>query len=244
MSEPVEAYKPRSIRFYADDWLSGTTELTLEEEAAFLRICALTYSKGRPIPDNDHWLAGQCRVSVRRWRSLKARLVAVGKVQVEGGLILQRRCRIEMEKAQSFARKQAENARSRRGNNEVGGANSLKDNRPDLANADARSMPARASPNPIPYLEEDSSSPRPMNGHDYAFVGRVIRLTPADLARWRKSYCNIPDIGAELQSLDDWCAEKRIPGDKWFHVVSGSLAKKHQDAAARTAKTDPMEGLR
>ncbi len=33
--------KFRRVNWYPDDWLSGTTELSLEEEGAYGRICML-----------------------------------------------------------------------------------------------------------------------------------------------------------------------------------------------------------
>ena len=105
--------KPRRADFYPDDWLAGTLELTLEEEGAYIRICALVYSKGQAISDNDRWLAGMCRVSTRKWRTLRNSLVAKGKITIENGLIRQERCEFELGKAVERSRKQAENVTKR-----------------------------------------------------------------------------------------------------------------------------------
>ena len=115
--------KPRRTDFYPDDWLAGTFELTLEEEGAYIRICALIYSKGCPIPDNDRWLAGMCRVSIRRWRSLRDSLIAKEKITAEDGLIRQHRCEFELEKARERSQKQAENVAKRWRNRAESGLN-------------------------------------------------------------------------------------------------------------------------
>jgi hypothetical protein len=63
----------------------------------------------------------------------------------------------------------------------------------------------------------------------YAFEGRVIRLTRADLARWERTYYAIPDIDAELHALDDFYAD--MPADerqRWFIRCSKALNKAHQ----------------
>ncbi len=91
--------KPRRADFYPDDWLAGTLELTLEEEGAYIRICALIYSKGQPITDNDRWLAGMCRVSTRKWRVLRRALIDKNKITIMDGLIHQQRCEFELGKA-------------------------------------------------------------------------------------------------------------------------------------------------
>ncbi len=105
--------KPRRTDFYADDWLAGTMDLTLEEEGGYIRICALIYSKGGPIPDNDRWLAGMCRVSTRRWRKLRHSLIGKGKITVMDGLIHQQRCEFELNRMAERSQKQAENVAKR-----------------------------------------------------------------------------------------------------------------------------------
>ncbi len=105
--------KPRRADFYADDWLSGTMDLSIDEEGAYIRVCALIYSKGRPIPDNDHWLAGMCRVSTRRWRKLRHGLIDKGKITVMDGLIHQQRCEFELNRMAERSQKQAENVAKR-----------------------------------------------------------------------------------------------------------------------------------
>lgn len=83
--------------------------------------------------------------------------------------------------------------------------------------------------------EEGKEGKEEKNTH-YAFFGRVIHLTENDLARWRARYSNIPDIDAELGSLDDWLFGQDEKARKnWFHITSGALNKKHQ---AGTAKPD------
>lgn len=77
--------------------------------------------------------------------------------------------------------------------------------------------------------EEGGAHPR-TNRSDYAFTGKSIRLAPTDLLKWQERYHAIPDIVAELGSLDDWLqgqeADKR---KRWFHTVSGALNRKHQE---------------
>lgn len=77
---------------------------------------------------------------------------------------------------------------------------------------------------------------------DYAFVGEVVRLTADDLDTWRQRFTGIPDIVAELTSIDSWCAEKWPAGSpkrgNWFHAVAGMLNRKHQDGLRRRA-SDP-----
>lgn len=67
----------------------------------------------------------------------------------------------------------------------------------------------------------------------YAFFGRTIRLKPHDLERWRRTYHTIPDIEAELNSLDAWFeTQDEAKRGKWFHTAAGSLNRKHQELMA------------
>ena len=66
-----------------------------------------------------------------------------------------------------------------------------------------------------------------------AFEGRVIRLTELDFRRWEKAFPLI-DLGAALQSRDDWLAEEADEKlrAKWFIPTSNYLAGLQQKAAA------------
>lgn len=95
---------------------------------------------------------------------------------------------------------------------------------------------AQVHPTPDPevhpnYLKElnqrTTKDRRRSNGAvPYAFEGVVIRITIEQLQTWQKSFSAIPDVLAELRSLDDYYAAKG--GDGWFHRTSTNLAKRHQ----------------
>lgn len=72
---------------YPDAALAGMMELTLEERGAYNTVLDLIYSRAGDLPDDDRFIAGWCRVDVRIWRRIKARLVAVGKLWITDGVI-------------------------------------------------------------------------------------------------------------------------------------------------------------
>lgn len=78
----------------------------------------------------------------------------------------------------------------------------------------------------------------------YAFLGKVIKLKPDDLDRWRKQYSAIPDIQAELASLDDFYASDQCsPAERknWFIRCSKALDNRHQEAVRkRTEAAKPV----
>ncbi|WP_299327613.1 hypothetical protein [Parasphingopyxis sp.] len=78
--------------------------------------------------------------------------------------------------------------------------------------------------------EEREEKKEDKNNNDYAFFGRVIKLTPIDFGKWEKAYDRL-DLRAALQSRDDWLASEADPSlrKKWFVSTSNWLAKKQQE---------------
>ena len=70
------------------DWDFGTASLSLEEEAAYLRIINAIHKHDQPVPDNDRVLAGMFRCSTRKARALLNALIEAGKVRIEDGRII------------------------------------------------------------------------------------------------------------------------------------------------------------
>ncbi|MFN4062298.1 MAG: DUF1376 domain-containing protein [Paracoccus hibiscisoli] len=76
--------------FYKMDpaaWDFGTTDLTLEQEAAYLRIINAIHKHDQPVPNNDRVLSGMFRCSTRKARALLDALIEAGKLRVEDGKI-------------------------------------------------------------------------------------------------------------------------------------------------------------
>jgi uncharacterized protein YdaU (DUF1376 family) len=129
------------MSFYKMDpakWDFGTAELSLEEEAAYLRIINAIHKHEGPVPNNDRVLAGLFRVSTRKARALVSALEVAGKITIENGQIWNDRARSDLvqrgftstSRAESGAnggRKRAENA-----------AKALKENYPPQAIASSR----------------------------------------------------------------------------------------------------------
>lgn len=83
-------------KMFPIDWNDGTANLTLEQEAAYLRICNAIYISGGPIPNNKFVLAGLFRCDARRAMRLLNELVEAQKVIVDGTSIRNRRADDEL----------------------------------------------------------------------------------------------------------------------------------------------------
>jgi putative hemolysin len=77
--------------FYKMDpgaWDHGTANLSLEEEAAYLRVVNAMHKNKSPVPNNDRVWAGMFRCSTRKARALVAALIDAGKLALtEDGLV-------------------------------------------------------------------------------------------------------------------------------------------------------------
>jgi hypothetical protein len=82
---------------------------------------------------------------------------------------------------------------------------------------------------------DKSTSQQPAVSSAHAFAGRTVRLTHADFATWLRRYHAIPDLEAELASLDDWFQSETgaLKKRTWFQTASGALNRKHQEAVVR-----------
>lgn len=67
--------------------LKGMMKLTLEERGAYNTVLDLIYSHDGRLEDDERFIAGWLRTDVRVWRRLRGRLLELGKLFVEDGLI-------------------------------------------------------------------------------------------------------------------------------------------------------------
>lgn len=104
--------KIRRIDFSPDEWIAGTRELTLDERGAYWDVCALMYSRGGPIADDETWISKALTCHVRTWRAIRSRLIAKGKLSSVGGNLCNGRTAREIEKAESRLRNSREAADS------------------------------------------------------------------------------------------------------------------------------------
>lgn len=231
---------------YHSDALAGFMSLTLEERGAFQTVLDLIYDRQGPILDNERLLAGYMGVSIRKWRSLRADLLAKGKIYLtDEGMIYNSRAEKEIENDAKTSRKHAENGskggRKRsensekpNGNNETGQAG-LEQN-PSLIHI-PDTIYQKEPPTPLP---EDTPENVEEEASPYAFAGKTIRLNRRDFDQWAKAFHAIPDIAAELTALDTWLQTASDPKRKgWFCTVSALLNRKHQELVASGGPARP-----
>lgn len=236
---------PVWMPLYVDDYAGATARLTCEQHGAYMQII-MDYWRNGPPPDDDDVLMQIVKLDRARWR--KHRSILAKLFRIEDGEWRHKRIDRELAKSADISSKRQAAGRD--------GANKRwngKSDSKDMANAMADPL-ANASqndrqpqPQPQPQLEEEDSDPKVtlLPPAAFAFSGRVIRLTRRDFDQWQRTYHAIPDLNAELTALDDWLRENDDPkaGKRWFQIVSGALAKKHQRflAEAKAASDGGLE---
>lgn len=71
--------------------LKGMKRLTLEERGAYCTILDLMYEQRAALNNDDVEIAHEMRCSVRKWRTIKAALVAKGRIVVEEAILYDER---------------------------------------------------------------------------------------------------------------------------------------------------------
>ncbi|MCJ2038250.1 YdaU family protein [Methylobacterium sp. J-059] len=86
--------------FYKMDfraWNTGTVDLSLEQEAAYLRLCHAMYDAGGPVPGSTRFLMSIFRCANSKAAGLVRQLVKAGKIQrTPDGLLTNRRVTTEL----------------------------------------------------------------------------------------------------------------------------------------------------
>jgi uncharacterized protein YdaU (DUF1376 family) len=134
------------------DWNDGTDDLTLEQEAAYLRLCHAIYITERPIRDNGFVIAGLLRCNDRKAKRLISELEAAGKITVENGVISNRRAAEEVSN-RNRTRAERKSAGSR------GGVESAKARAKPLENNEPSQAIASTHVEPEEIREEESREP-------------------------------------------------------------------------------------
>lgn len=82
--------------------LKGMMMLTLEERGAYNTVLDLIYSHDGDLLDDEHFIAGWCRVDVRVWRRIRARLIGAEKLYTDGEFLRNETADVEVDRGLSM----------------------------------------------------------------------------------------------------------------------------------------------
>jgi uncharacterized protein YdaU (DUF1376 family) len=226
--------KVRRIDYRPDEFLAGTSNLTLEETGAYWKVCSLIYSRGGPIENDDRWIAAAIFVDVRKWKPIKANLIAKGKLHLSDGKLSNGRCETEIQKALNRINGAKKGAKARWRQSyppeatpprdvpemspEMSGhlphvapqvptdidATVSSDNS-GLAHAVAYAV-AHANSSTLQHTKErEEDSPLGKGEKTYGYNGRIIKLSVPDYEeRQKRFHETIPDLRAQLDNEDEY----------------------------------------
>lgn len=240
------------MRFYKRDpdrALAGMAELSLEERGAYNTILDALYARDGILADNDEILRRLMACHGNKWRAVKTRLIAHGKIWIEDGYMKAKGVDSTLAEAAIFSETQKKRAEKRwemerksprnaseKAEKSVGKSGKSQQNQ---CSADAKGIDAstdidtaKERKESIPPEEQASDESK------YAFKGKIIKLNKRDFESWSSAYDAIPDLRAELTVLDDYYHQE-LKGDarkKWFVRASAALGKRHQERIANTAQ--------
>lgn len=96
---------------YPRDFLEGTVGMPIELKGPYAIILDLIYLQNGKLPDDPHYISGALGCSVRKWNSLRKRLLECGKINARDGVISQLRADKEIIISSKYQEQQAENRR-------------------------------------------------------------------------------------------------------------------------------------
>lgn len=103
---------------YPRDFIEGTIGMDFEMKAAYRLILDLIYMQGGALPDDARYISGLIGCSVKKWNSLRGKLIDAGKIEVRDGYLGNLRADKELETLGKLQDKQRENrARPNKNNN-------------------------------------------------------------------------------------------------------------------------------
>ena len=94
---------------YPRDIIDGTVGMTLELKGAYSLVLDLIYLQNGELPDDARYISGAIGCSVRQWNAIRAKLLAMGKIEVRGAYLGNYRADKELVSSHSYQDKQREN---------------------------------------------------------------------------------------------------------------------------------------
>ena len=79
------------------DFRGGTRKLSLEERGAYMELLMLMYDARSGVEDDEAGVAAELGCDRRVWRRIRQKLLDVGKIEIEGGRLINARARREIE---------------------------------------------------------------------------------------------------------------------------------------------------
>lgn len=193
---------------FVADYLADTAHLSTFQHGVYLLLIMNYWQRGGPLPDDDKRLASIARIGPREWARMRGTISEFFSI-ADGWWL---HSRLDRDLAHVSDK-------------------SLKSKRAAQASVERRfgerSTPVEPTDTDKERKKEEKEMPAKAGA--YAFFGKTIKLAPRHFNEWKRLFRTIPDLEAELSTVDDWWQQQ--PEDKrenWFLATKGMLNKRHQ----------------
>lgn len=219
------------MKFYKRDpdrALAGMAEMNFEQRGAYNSLLDLLYSRDGDVPDDDARVSRMLSCHWRQWARLKAELIALGKVWVEGGKLHARRVQETLKEAADFSQEQRRKVAKRWEKSEKDNENKEADIPPGNT-LTPTATPRVSVSNDTDFKSPDEPAPRQKRKED-----RGTRI-PDDFWPDATSQAKARRIGIDLtiehigSFLDYW---RSVPGAKGRKLDWQATYRNHLDFLA------------
>lgn len=195
------------VKFYASDWIGGTSGLTAAERGVYITIVALIYENDGPVKMDEARMARQCGITKASFRKAVSALIDVGKlIETDDGL-MNDRCEKELSERANRAQKASVAASqkwsAKKQKNE-------KKQRQKTANASAKQCleDAYTRSQKPEDIEANASCPEPEKSAPVAcrlplVSGEEFDVLESDVSEWCEAFPAV-DVRQQLRAMRAW----------------------------------------
>lgn len=241
-------FMPLDVRrlLSSETWIGAKDAAKLGHASMSLWCEAWHQVPAASLPDNDIMLARFAMCGLTQWKKLRPSIMR-GWIKCSDGrfyhpVVAEKALESWAIKAHAVHDRNADRTRLKR----------WRDAKEDKRNADeTRFKDVRNADETPDETPDETEMKRLREGqgqgqgqredNHYAFSGSVIRLSDADLARWKTSFANLNgSLSGLLESRDSWLqTQSAADRKKWFTSTAAWLAKKNTEAQPSHVKTGP-----
>lgn len=220
--------------WYPAAFRADTMHLSAEQDGIYRRLLDHYMETRQPLPDNDAALARIAGITLDSY----SHHLAIAKAfftPTGDGFLRHKRCDAELDKQDGKTSSHSERGKK--------GAQKRWKNHPQKQDADSNcyaSAIATPMANDSRGEEKRGKKKKKEAGGSYVFSGEIIRLNQDDFDKFSKTFHTIPDMRAELATIDAKFSDDGMErSSKWYGKLTAWLRQKHEKNLAEAKIPKP-----